>query len=255
MKNGSVMKLLNSSKQFTKKHAPEIMTALGIGSMVVAVGSAITATPKAIANVEEAEREKGEPLTKVEVVKATWKCYIPTAVSFAVGTGCLIGANSVSTRRTAAMAAAYKISETALHDLKEVVKETVDEEKVQEIKEKVSKKQVERAKSKGSDVIVVGSGDVLCYDPLSDRLFTSSENKIRAAENQVMWKVNHEMYASLNDFYSELGMRSTEVGDMMGWNHDRPIDITFSSGLTDDGKPYMSIEYLIPPVHEYDKLY
>lgn len=256
MKNGSVMKLLNASKQFTKKHAPEIMTAVGIGSMVVSVASAITSTPKAIANVEQAEREKGEQLTKTEVVKAAWKCYIPTAVSFAVGTGCLIGANSVSTRRTAAMAAAYKISETALTDLKEAVKETVDEEKAQEIKEKVNKKQVERAISENREVIHLDDGE-LCYDQMSGRLFRSDWIRVGKAANKVMWLINHQMHASLNDFYYELGLPPIAIGDQIGWNHDNPIDIPEEpdSGITEDHKSYIVVDFLIRPIHDFDKLY
>lgn len=263
MKNGSVMKLLNAGKQFTKKHAPEIMTAVGIGSMVVAVGSAITSTPKAIANVEQAEKEKGESLTKVEVVKATWKCYIPTAVSFAAGTACLIGANSVSTRRTAAMAAAYKISETALTDLKEAVKESVDEEKVKEIRDKATKKKVDRTVEEHPELPpIIGTGKVLCYDTHTMQFFVSDKLSIKEAALNIKDRLHAFDAASLNDFIDEMidqgaqGLKRNDVyGDSVGWNVSIPIDITFGHGLTDRGEPYLSVEYLITPYRDFDRVY
>ncbi len=257
MKNGSVMKLLNASKQFAKNHSSEIMTALGIGSMVVAVGSAITSTPKAIANAEQAEKEKGEPLTKVEVVKATWKCYIPTAVSFAVGTGCLIKANSINTGRVAMWAGACKLSETKLSDLQDAITETVGEEKAQEIKEKASEKHVERVKSPQPNTYILGNGLVWCKDPLSNQEFMCDRETIRAAENRAMWRINHFDYVSLNDFYSEIdapGLERTDIGDMVGWNHDNPIDISFSGDINAKGIPLLTIDYLVSPKQDFDKL-
>ena len=113
MKKPDVSKIIKSVQKSITKHSPEILTAIGIAGMATTVVLAVKATPKALKQIEEAENEKGEKLTKTEVVKTTWKTYVPTAISGAASVACVIGANSVHTRRQAALYSAYKLSETA----------------------------------------------------------------------------------------------------------------------------------------------
>ena len=50
------------------------------------------------------------------------------------------------------------------------------------------------------------------------------------------------MYVTLNDFYYELGLDGTKMGNMLGWNIDKGyIDLAFSSQLDANGTPCLVI--------------
>ena len=67
---------------------------------------------------------------------------IPTAISCAASTTCLIAGLTVGAKRNAAIAAAYKLSETALTNYKESVVETIGSEKEKDVRSKVAEKSV-----------------------------------------------------------------------------------------------------------------
>ena len=126
MKNGKFSKFINKTKSWTGRHSPEILIGLGITGMVSTTVLAVKATPKALDLIEEAkEKENKDELTAMETVKATWKCYIPAATTCVFSAACLIGANSVNSKRNAALATAYKLTENAFTEYKEKVVETI----------------------------------------------------------------------------------------------------------------------------------
>ena len=60
--------------------------------------------------------------------------------------------------------------------------------------------------------------------------------------------VNGEDYISLNEFYYELGLDGSSIGDELGWNvADGLIELEFSAQLDTDGTPCIVIDYTIAP--------
>jgi len=251
-------RLINNVRMTLSKHSPEILTGIGIAGMISSTVLAVKATPKALKLIEE-EKEavylEGEKMPPIEVVKVCWKCYIPAAVTGVASIACLIGASSVSARRTAALAAAYQISETALSEYREKVIETIGEKKEQTVREKVDKERIEKNPVSRNDVIVTEKGNTLCYDSLSGRYFRSDIDKIKKAENILNKKMLSDMYVSLNEFYDELNLDHTDIGDELGWNIDKGlIDLYFSSQIADDGTPCIVVNYSIAPKYNYSRL-
>lgn len=254
MKNLHVANFFKGAKTFVSKHSPEILTGLGIAGMITSTILAIQATPKALQLIEEKKHEEGtDELTPVEVVKATWKCYIPTAVTAVTSVGCLICASSVNLRRNAALATAYKLSETALVEYKEQVLDTLGEKKEKQIREKVDKKRLDNHPVTNSEVIITKTGTTMCFDPLSGRHFQSSIEQLKRAENNLNKRLLHDItgYVSLNEFYDELDLPHTSVGDDLGWNTDELLDIDFSSQINDKGEPEIVIDYLSAPKYNF----
>lgn len=99
----------------------------------------------------------GCKLKPVDIVRVTWKCYIPAAISGTASVAFLLGSNSVHARRNAAIATAYKLSETALTDYKKEVIETIGEEKAKLIQDKVAQKHVDEHPVSNNQVIITGS--------------------------------------------------------------------------------------------------
>ena len=120
----NVRQIIKGLQVTMAKHSPEILTGIGITGMVATTVLAVRATPKAIALLEEKKLET-DHISAVDTVKTTWKCYIPAAVTGITSIACLIGANSVNARRSAALATAYSLSQTALTEYKDKVVETI----------------------------------------------------------------------------------------------------------------------------------
>lgn len=261
MKKADVMKLIKTVKFGVRKKTPEILTGIGIAGMATTVVLAVKATPKALQLIEMKEIEIAEetdsdirPLTAMETVKVAWKPYIPAVLMGVGSTACLIGGISVSARRTAALATAYKISETALSEYKEKMVETIGEKKVQAIKEKIDKETVEKNPVSSREVFVTEKGDTLCYDIMSGRYFKSDIEKIKKAVNEINRQLTYDYYVSLNEFYDELGLPDTKLGGELGWNlEDGLVEPSFSSQIAEDGTPCIVLDYNIAPRYEYYK--
>lgn len=251
----NVPKFLKTLGRSVSKRSPEILTGIGIAGMITTTVLAVRATPKAMMLMEDAEHEKQETLTAKEKIKAAWKPYIPAIVTGVTSTVCLVGACSVNTRRTAAIATAYKLSEAALSEYKDKVIETLGEEKEKVVREKVTEEKVKKNPVTKNEVIITDKGNALCYDALSGRYFKSDIEQIKRAVNEVNRVMLNEMYVSLNDFYDELGLDHIELGDQLGWNiDDKLIEVDFSSHLADDGTPCLAINYGVAPKYGYYKL-
>lgn len=243
-------------RKFASKRSPEILTGIGIAGMITTTILAVRVTPKALELIEEQKEEESvDELSSFEVVKVAWKPYIPAMVICVVSTACLIGASSVNTKRNAALATAYKLSETALTEYREKVIETIGEKKERIVRDKVAEERVKKNPVSKNEVIVTGNGKTLCFDPISGRYFMCSIETIKKAENTLNKQMLHDIsgYVSLNEFYDELGLDHTSVGDDLGWNTDQLIDINFSSQLNDNGEPSVVLDYLVAPKYDYYK--
>lgn len=255
MNKPNVSKLIKGVQAFTTKHSPEILTGIGIVGMVTTTILAVRETPKALMLISDAAYEKEDcELTTAEKIKACWKCYVPAAVTGAVSIACLVGASSVNLRRNAALATAYKLSETALTEYREKVIETVGEKKERLVRENIDKDHLEKNPVTNNNVIVTGNGDTLCYDSLFGRYFNSDIDKIKRAINELNRELIMDNYVSLNDFYDRLDLDHIEIGDDLGWNvDDGLIDIDFGSQLASNGRPCITLNYTIAPRYGYSK--
>lgn len=254
MKKDGLMKVGKSIQFYLSNHSPAILTGIGIAGMVSTTVFAVRVTPKALRLINQAENEKNDDLTKTEIVKTCWRIYIPAVVTGAASIACLIGANSVHTKRNAALAAAYTLSDTAFREYKEKVIETIGEEKERIVKEKVSEEKLKKDPVTKKEVYITDKGDILCYDIISGRYFTSNRDIIMKAENIINRQIVNDMYASLNDFYSEIGLSSLSIGDELGWNiDDGQIEIDFDSLIADDGRPCLVVDYNVSPKRGYDR--
>lgn len=239
------------------KHAPSILTGIGIAGMIGTTVMAVKATPKALECIEKKKKEThSEKLPVVEVIKATWKCYIPAAVTGAGSAACLVRANSLSTRRNAALLTAYNLSRTALSEYKDKVVETLGEKKEKAIVDAIAKDKVDRDLTPSSEVIMTERGTTLCYDAHFGRFFNSDRDAIIRAENELNRIIKAHMYASLNEFYAEINLPPVDMGNELGWNFDDgEIRIEFSSVLAPDGRPCLAIHFNVLPSYDYSKLF
>ena len=261
MSKQGISKIARNMQTSLSRHSPEILMAIGITGMITTTILAVKATPKAVRLIEEKKNElEVESLTPVETVKAAWKCYIPAAVSGAASVACLIGSHSVNAKRNAALAAAYKLSETAFSEYRGKVIETFGDKKERVVRDKVSEKQIKDNPISKTEVIVTGKGQTLCFEPLSSRYFYSDLEKIKRAENKLNKEIITDPFdtgVTVNDFYTEIGLPTTATGDGLGWNlRIGMIDIYPSAqmaeeGTEHEGEPCIVLNYTNPPKYEF----
>ena len=235
-------------------NSPAILTAIGVTGTVTTAIFASKASFKAadiIREMESVEPVADDPKQRLlDRTKATWQLYIPAVGVGTATIACIVFANQIGTRRAAAMAAAYSMSEKAFSEYREKIVEKVGEAKEQEARDEIAQERVER-NPLGSQVIVVNDREVLCFDQYTGRYFNSDMETLKQAQNKINYRMIRENYASLNDFYDCIGLDWVPTGDDVGWNSDQMLELSFTTVLSDDQRPCIAIDFHTVPVRNF----
>ncbi len=260
--------LLKKGERAFIKYSPELAIGFGVAGLITAGVMAVKATPKALSKIED-KKSLNESvfsarnntiesvqveLTKLEIVKTCWKVYAPSVILATLSTVLIINGNAIKSKRTAALATAYKISETALSEYKDMVIETIGEKKEKAIQEKISTKKVENTPV-SNQVIITEKGNTLCLESLGGRYFRSNYDTIKKVENLLNMDLRNEYYVSLNTLYSYLNLEQTDFGSYLGWNIDRDgyVTIEIDSVLSPSGEPALAMRFSKMPQYDFDK--
>lgn len=245
--------------KFVSDNSPGILTALGVTGAITAAYLTGKASFKAAEIINDAQEkydfdDKGRPLEAQEKVELVWKEFIPAAGTLVMSVACIVGANHIGTRRAAALASAYTLSEKAFAEYKDKVVEKVGEKKEQSIKDAIAQDRVTNNPPTPGNVVFV-NGDVLCCDMRSKRYFRSDVQSIRKAVNDTNYQINNNYYASLSDFYDRIGLESTDESDEVGWNSDELLDVSFSTALTENEEPCITFSFQVRPIRDYHRVH
>ena len=237
------MNLINSSKLFLQRNSPTILTFLGAAGVVATSIAAAKATPKAMALLEKTKEEKGEELTKLEMVKVAGPAYIPAVAIGASTIACIFGANALNKKTQASIMSAYALLDTSYKQYKSKVKELYGENSDRNVKKEIAKD-----KFKDND-IHINNEKILFFDFYSLRYFESTERLVLKAENRVNELLKLYGRASLNDFYESLGMPTAYTGYELWWNVQKCPSVEFAHDITtmDDGLECCVISMSVEP--------
>jgi len=246
------------------KNSPTILTGLSVAGLVTTTLMGIKATPKAFQIIQDERLTRADsdetfiygstPLPKKDIIKLTWKCYIPTVVMGGLTIACIIGANSINLRRNAALASIYSLSEAALKEYQAKVVETIGKNKERAIKDEIAKDRITKNPVSDKELIITGAGETLCYDSLSGRYFKSDIEQIRRVLNDLSRDLLTDLHGfiTLNEVYIGLGLKGTKMGEMLGWHiDDGLIDPDFSTQLTENGTPCLVLDFSVEPRYGY----
>lgn len=246
-------KIFSSIKNFGMKYSPEICIAAGIVGMVGAIIFTAKATIKAKEVIEETKEELDvKEVTTPEVIKRTWKYYIPAAVSFAVSTTLIILADHEHNKRNAALSVTCAGLETTLNAYKNKIFDAVGPKKAQQISDEVVKEKMEKNPISNNEVIMTGKGESLFYDAVSGRYFKSNMEFIRKIINDLNKDLLVYDFVSLNELYTELKLARIKLGDELGWNmKDGYIEVDFSAQIAENDEPCIVLDYTCAPRYDY----
>ena len=246
-----------------KRHAPEILTSVSVAGLGATAylgsragfKSGLVAMADAAARIDAAEDEDEEIsfMTPKELIKETWKFYIPVAVVGVATAVAIIGSNRVSNNRQLALISAAAISEQALRDYQAKIVEATSKPKERKIQDDIAQDKITDKKEELDRLLVnVGDGDVLCMEMYTGRVFISTAEKIHKAENMIGRQCIQDDYASHNDFMTLLGLPWVDAGDAVGWNNDNPLEVVIGGGVHENKnsgrtEPVLSVGYVRPP--------
>lgn len=260
----NIGKMLSKTEKLITDNSPLILTAVGVaGTVATGVLAAKAAFKAAEAIVNETERvniENGveevaeyEPLERKEIVKLTWLYFLPP-VGIAAGTvGAIIMSNRISTRRAAALAAAYVAGEKSWEEYKEKVKQHLGVAKEEKVSAEVSQDRVNSTPPSATGIIHTGNGNDLFCDGFSGRYFYSSLEAVKKAENSINKQIHASDYASLSNYYSALGLRPTQMSDDFGWTSDTKwLEVDYSTTTTADERVACHyLKYSVLPMRDF----
>lgn len=277
MSSSKIAKFFEKAEIFTKKNSPVILTGLAIVGVISTAYSAYKAGPRADKILEAYRKDmkdchlndkEAKRAVVGEAVKQMIPVVAPPIIMGSTTIACIVGSHSVSSRRIAALSAAYSLSETTVKNLNTKMEEMLGEKKTRAIKDSIMKDKLKADSEKDKKIlsdgqlVIPNDGTVLCKDLYSGRLFYSNADKINQAIAKCSLDIISEMYISLNDFYDTINspqLPRIPMGDDLGWNIDNTsngkLPITLTALLTDDNKPCLCIEYDISVRDDFRNLH
>lgn len=246
--------LVSSSKLFFKRNGATILTVVGgVGVVATAVSTAM-ATPKALRALEQAEEEKGEKLTKLEMVVVAGPSYIPP-IAIGVGTiACVLGANILNKQRQAALIGAYTLLDSSYKEYKQKVLDLYGEDANEKVVEGIAKDKYDEEENK------VEPGKQLFFEAYSGRYFESTIEDVLRAEYTLNRELSLVGGVGVNDYFELLGLPRMESLNDFGWCFDINmdmywqawVDFNHTTSTMDDGLECTIINMWQEPVIDYE---
>lgn len=256
--------LFEVAKRFATNNTGGILTGIGAAGAVTtavltgraAYRTGMDASTRYHEEMEYAHKSIDEAVHLLEakhLVQTYWREFIPPAVMCVVSITAIIAAHQVGARKQAALVAAIKLTDELRSEYRGKVVEALGKEKEEKLNGEVVRERIENLSPQ--QVIILGGSEILFYDAFSGRAFPGNMENIKRAVNQINYQVNNYGWASLSDFYEEIGIGKTEISDEFGWKQDELLDPLFTFvGLT-DGRPACQIEFSKSTIRSFNRLH
>lgn len=250
--------LLAKSQLFLKRNSSTILTCVGAAGVVATTVSAVKATPKALALLEQAEENNGNELTTFEKVKIAGPAYIPTVILGASTIACIFGANILNQRAQASLASAYALLDSGYKDYRKKVEELYGSEAGAQIRAGIAKDKYDEEYSESSAELE--DGKRLYYDYYSEQYFEAKPFDVQRAEYEVNRTLMMDDGVYLNEWYSLLGLEPLDHGNDFGWNTCANMDAYWQSWIDfhhekvimDDGLECIIISFGQEPYPDFE---
>lgn len=204
------------------RSSPTILTVVASVGVIVTTITAVRATPKAVKLLKEAELEKGENLTKVEIIRVAGPSYIPSALLGISTIVCIFGANALNQKKQASLMSAYVMLNESYKQYRKSAKIVYGENADDKIHVEMAKDAMVATYDWGYQVYNMDmdseSERLLFYDLSSKKYFRTTMAAVLNAQYHVNRNLAIRGDCSLNEYLSFLGVEGIDGGDDLGWD-------------------------------------
>lgn len=204
------------------RSSPTILTVVASVGVIVTTITAVRATPKAVKLLKEAELEKGENLTKVEIIRVAGPSYIPSALLGISTIVCIFGANALNQKKQASLMSAYVMLNESYKQYRKSAKIVYGEDADDKIHVEMAKDAMVATYDWGYQVHNMDmdseSERLLFYDLSSKKYFRTTMAAVLNAQYHVNRNLAIRGDCSLNEYLSFLGVEGIDGGDDLGWD-------------------------------------
>ena len=247
--------MLSNLELALHNHAPAIFSGISIAGVISTAFIAHRDTLRAEDVIYE---QHINPDDWKAIVKATWKCYIPTGVSVATTIGCIGGILKSSEDQKKVLSGAYLSSQAFIHEYQKKVIEKIGEKKERNIRDDTvqaladKKSPVANFLTDSKEAILTGHGHTLFFQPLTGEYFRSDINHLKTIENEInKYLINgYDTLFDENYIRSSLGLPAIPLGDSRGVDLDHMLEFKFVPELMDTGEVRVIVEYKMWPLTE-----
>ena len=234
-----------------KKHLPAILTGLGVvGSAAVGVSAGIAQhkVEEELYTLRYYKLEDGIEPTKKDYAKTYANNYLPTAIIFALTSGCIIGSNRLSQKQYKQLLGAYASLGAGFAGYRRAVIEKYGEEADDELCESASYAIMSQHDHIDPLLCRVPGKELLFYEPYTKTYFHAQERDIILAE----YHLNRHFCLSggiayVDDLLYYLGIEPTAQTDNIGWTAEHGyywVDIRHTYIGKHNGEDCYQIEYI-----------
>lgn len=251
----------NKSKQYLKNYSPTILTGMAVIGFITTTVMAIKATPKAIDILKKCEDEKGEPLTKKEMIRPTLITYAPTLIVGVSTIICIISANTLNKKQQTSLISAYALLQDSFKKYKQAAKKVYGQDADIKIRAEMAEETMVYSIGAFSEICTYdprndNSDNMLFFDFYSKRYFNAKFAAVLNAEYHINRNLALGAVVSINDFYDFIGIEPIKDGDDVGWelyyimekNDSQWLDFLNEPTQMEDGMECCIITPIIDPV-------
>lgn len=255
------MQFINDVKQkalvLLEENSTTLLTAGGvvgaIGSTVLAGRAGYIAGQRANHDhkdeVEDVKYATSDDMSTLEKTIKVAPLFAPPGVICAATVTSIIMAHRMSSAKVAAIAAAYGLLDNQFGEYKDKVTEKLTGPKATAIDDELAQDRVN--KTDGHQNVIIIEGEVLCFESYTGRYFNSTMEKIRRAANSTLQEIHNHGFATASYFYEEIDLPDTSWSEHLGWNLDTLFDLKYSSVISKDGRPCITVNFVNPPIEDY----
>lgn len=230
-----------------KKNSPTLLTVTAVGGVVATAYFTAKGTIKAAEAIHDYERDNRVPESPREHAKLhvqiAWKHYVPAALAAGSTIACIVGAHRIGIQRAVAAQAGLLLSERAYSEYRSKVVDEFGQRKDDRIREEIAKDRVAAKDPPSQEVLLTGPGNILSMELYTGRYFACDMETLRRAQNTLNERLIRHDYASLDDFYYIIGLRSTKHSSEIGWKSTKMMALEFTTVLSNDGRPCLAFDY------------
>ena len=193
-----------------EKNKSTILVGAGLAGWIGTTVLVAKAAPKAKTAEAQAEREKGEELTVVEKVKATWQYYIPAAAGGIASSAAIIYAHKLDLAKITSLLSTYQLTKGELKTLKDKIVEKDGEEKLKEYQKETHEDKLQKVDKE--HILDTGKGTTIFYEPLTGTLFYSDIWHVeKALVRMVEQCTRNDGMCSLDELLDDLDLPTTPL--------------------------------------------